>query len=606
MTKISHSQQMLSEIELFLDAGKYDSAKVLLTFLDHDALDRESRLYLLLINIGLDGPSPYKDDIDQLCTLSNPSHTEKEIIRKIVLLQSKYAKEQGRKDESGAYLLEQQRDQPVPLPAFVSQPREAELLQEREQELLAFKKQLAELSASKDQAMRSLEETVEQNTELLRTKESALNALESRFSKTIRSLENQLTEKEELLVSRDADLKALGFKVNQLDGRLAEIDRVKDQDARLLREELTQKTELLQVKDAAIKKLEEQFAGQIHALESQIDEKQNLLATSDTELASLMAKVSELTRERAELAFERENSDRLIREKLQEKAALLQAKESSVSEMEDRMSAKIHWLEHQLTEKQELLENSGADLAKLRSQIDVLTERLAQVEAAKLHAETVLHEERNTASQALSSADAAHESVVGALPGDPEPIVPPSSPRQDRNSGWLSGFRRAWQIPSRPKTFPGTALSVAAVGLFIIPIGYFVLGHHHTVANSPDTVAQARLPVTIVESSMVEEERETSAARLVDLKARKTIDADNRNARKREDRPEGGDAYVTRRAVSLRGEPRFAATAKAQIGAGTSISVLGAQGDWLKVKTRPSGAVGYVRKEHLVPESSIR
>jgi hypothetical protein len=454
--------------------------------------------------------------------------------------------------------------------------------------------------------VRSLEETVEQNTELLRTKESALNALENRFSETIRSLENQLTEKEELLVSRDADLKALGSKVNQLDARLAELGRAKDQDARLLREELTQKTELLQEKDAAIKKLEEQCAGQIHAFETQIDEKQNLLATSDTELASLMAKVSELTRERAELALERENSDRLIREKLREKAALLQAKESSISEMEERMSAKIHWLEQQLTEKQQLLESSRGELAELRSQIDVFTERLAQVEAAKLRAKTVLHEERNTASQALSPADGAHESAVGALPGDPEPIVPPFPPRQDRNSGWLSGFQRAWQIPSRPKTFPATALSVAAVGLFIISIGYFVLGHHHTVPNSPDTVAQARLPVTIVESSMVEEERGTSAARLVDLKARKTIDADNRNARKREDRPERGDAYLTRRAVSLRGEPRFAATAKAQIGAGTSISVLGAHGDWLKVKTRPSGAVGYVRKEYLVRQRSIR
>jgi hypothetical protein len=375
-----------------------------------------------------------------------------------------------------------------------------------------------------DQAVRSLEETVEQKTELLRTKELALNALENRFSQTIRSLENQLTEKDELLVSRDADLKALGSKVNQLDARLAELDRANDQDARLLREELTRKTELLQVKDAAIKKLEEQFVGQIHALESQIDEKQNLLATSDTELASLMAKVSELTRERAELVLERENSDRLIREKLPAKAALLQAKESSISEMEERM------------------------------------------------------------------------------PSDPEPIVPPSPPRQDRNSGWLSGFQRAWQIPSRPKTFPATALSAAAVGLFTIPIGYFVLGHHHTGPNSPDTAAQARLPVTIVESSMVEEEHGTSAARLVESKARKTIGADNRDARKREDRPEAGDTYVTRRAVSLRGEPRFAATAKAEIGAGTSISVLGAQGDWLKVKTRPSGAVGYVRKEYLVPQ----
>jgi len=65
-------------------------------------------------------------------------------------------------------------------------------------------------------------------------------------------------------------------------------------------------------------------------------------------------------------------------------------------------------------------------------------------------------------------------------------------------------------------------------------------------------------------------------------------------------------AYKTRRMVSLREEPRFAATSKAQIGAGTSISVLESNGDWFKVKTRPSGAVGYVRKEYLIAQSSTR
>ena len=180
--------------------------------------------------------------------------------------------------------------------AFENQLREkAELLRERELELLAFKKQIAELNTAKEQAVRSLQETVKQNTDLLQTKDAALKTLENRFHETIRSLESQLSGKEELLESRDAELTAIGSKVGALTAQLAEIGRTKDQDARLLRDELRQKTELLQVKESAAKKLEERFAGQIRALENRLGEKLNLLETRDSEIDALMGKVSELT-----------------------------------------------------------------------------------------------------------------------------------------------------------------------------------------------------------------------------------------------------------------------------------------------------------------------
>src|SRR5687768_18617318 len=87
MTKISHSKQILSEIELFLDAGKYEDAKVLLSFLDDHRLDRECRLHLLLINVTLDGAIPYKDEIDDLRRSSDFSDLEKEIISKILFVE---------------------------------------------------------------------------------------------------------------------------------------------------------------------------------------------------------------------------------------------------------------------------------------------------------------------------------------------------------------------------------------------------------------------------------------------------------------------------------------------------------------------------------------
>jgi len=96
------------------------------------------------------------------------------------------------------------------------------------------------------------------------------------------------------------------------------------------------------------------------------------------------------------------------------------------------------------------------------------------------------------------------------------------------------------------------------------------------------------------------------APRLLDLKAPKSADADIRNARKRIDPPGQVTGYKTRRVVSLREEPRYAASSKSQIGAGTSISVLEAKGDWVKVQTRLSGDVGYVRREYLVRQTTAR
>jgi len=604
MAKISRYKQIFSEIELFLNAGRYEDAKVLLRFLDDRPLDRQSSLRLLLINITLDGAIPYKDEIDKLHGLLNPNDLEKEIVGEILLLASKSAEEQGRREQPRAYLLNPPLEESIPPDASASELREkAKLLQGREAELLTVKKQLAELSASRDRAVRSLEETVKQNTELLRTKEAALNALENRFSETSRSLGTQLSEKQDLLESREKDLKEIGSKVIELNAQLAELGGVKDQDVRLLHEELTQKTALLQVRDAEIKKLQERSAEQIRALEGQLGEKQSLLASRATELDSLMDKMSRLAQERAELASQREKADQRVQEVLRQKAALLQAKESSIREMKEQMRTKIQSFERELAEKQKRMEKSGVELAELRNQIHVLTKRLGDVEASKLRAETLLHQENRT-SQTLSAVDSA-KSLAGEPPGDqvpvPESITTPSTPVHDYNPGWPSWFSRAWQTTWKPKTFPAPALSAAVVGLLLMPIAYFLLGHGrtgpgYTNVPAPTTGGNSVVAVDAIMPSKPNFEADNAKKKRVDRLVTK----------KREEPPGEMMTYKTRRMVSLREEPRFAATSKAQIGAGTSISVLESNGDWLKVRTRPSGAIGYVRKEYLVHQSSTR
>lgn len=599
MNKTSESRKIFSEIELFLNAGKYEDAKVLLNFVDYDASDRETRLYLLLINATIEGPGSHKDEIDQLSNLLNPSDIEKEIIGKIVLLASKSGGGKGWKHQSQTHPLNQPRDPVASRRTLASQPRQdAELRREREAELPGFEERLAELTASRDQAVRSLQETLKQKTELLQTKEAAVNTLESRFGETIRVLENQLSEEKELLERRDAALLASRSEVNQLTARLAELGRARDQDVGLLRNEVARQAELLQVKDGAIKKIEERFEAQLHALKNQLGEKRNLLKSRDSELDSLITQVSKLTEERAELISEREKSERLILEELRGKAALLEATAAAIDGLEEQMSARIEALERQLAEKQKIVEYSGTQLADLRRQIRLLRERLADAEAAQLRAETMLHDERYKASRAFPAGDSARDSDGGAPPVAVEPVNIPSAPGQEGNLDWPSRLRRAWQITWKSMTFPASALPVAAVVLPIILIVYLILGQGPTAAN-PDIRAGW-------ERTRESEASGSSASRVDDFRALHRIDADSHYIRTREAWPARAATYVTRTVVSLRERPYYAAAVKTQIGAGTQISVLETQGNWLKVKTRPTGAVGYVRREYLVRQGSTQ
>ena len=59
--------------------------------------------------------------------------------------------------------------------------------------------------------------------------------------------------------------------------------------------------------------------------------------------------------------------------------------------------------------------------------------------------------------------------------------------------------------------------------------------------------------------------------------------------------------YVAQRMVTLREQPRFAASTLEEIPPGTRISVIAVEGDWFKVRTTHSPIAGFVRKEFVAP-----
>jgi SH3 domain-containing protein len=192
---------------------------------------------------------------------------------------------------------------------------------------------------------------------------------------------------------------------------------------------------------------------------------------------------------------------------------------------------------------------------------------------------------------------------------------------------WLS---RESQTIWKLKVSRHTALAIAAVALLMIPMAYFLLRqaatetpgyakatrfvpsemHPETIVrreqtlDSSKTEAKAMLPVYITNLRLDEGKSKSTIQvnpRTTGLKVAQAVETDGSKTQKLAEKPDQGIEYRTRRVAPLRQEPLYGAPKTQDIDAGATIRVLETKGDWLNVKTGPSGAVGYVRKEYVVP-----
>jgi uncharacterized protein YgiM (DUF1202 family) len=60
-------------------------------------------------------------------------------------------------------------------------------------------------------------------------------------------------------------------------------------------------------------------------------------------------------------------------------------------------------------------------------------------------------------------------------------------------------------------------------------------------------------------------------------------------------------AFKTNQSVALREKPRFSSKTVHEVDRDTELTVLGNEGDWLKVKLAAPNSVGFVRKEFVAP-----
>ena len=122
--------------------------------------------------------------------------------------------------------------------------------------------------------------------------------------------------------------------------------------------------------------------------------------------------------------------------------------------------------------------------------------------------------------------------------------------------------------------------------------------------DSSKTEAKAMLPVYITNLRLDEGKSKSTIQanpRTNGLKVAQAVETDASKTEKLAGKADQGIEYRTRWVAPLRQEPRYGAPKTQDIDAGATISVLETKGDWLKVKTGPSGAIGYVRKEYVGP-----
>src|SRR6266850_2465011 len=201
-----------------------------------------------------------------------------------------------------------------------------------------------------------------------------------------------------LKMTRDGEIQALRR-------RLMDLRSEKHQTESLLQEEVWKGKHERQSKDSVMRDLETSIE-KIETLLGELNEKEQQLKVRDVELVSL--KTSALGD--SDFTPARPSSERLLRDEINKKNESLQAKDSAIRELEQRLSAKTRLWESQLREKESLLNGRNSELESLRTEISDLNGQLNDLASAKKRAEDLLQEELRNKKEILEANDLAGRS----------------------------------------------------------------------------------------------------------------------------------------------------------------------------------------------------
>src|SRR5215813_2773965 len=235
-----------------------------------------------------------------------------------------------------------------------------------------------------------LDSQLKEKEDALKLAAARAHELESGFNARVDDLQMQLAEKQSLMEGRDIELNDLRSQINSLLAQVSDAERANAaalerpaEASRLVQEFRVQVTEL-QTQMAEKLTVLETRNGEIRALESKISElveriDQAEIARKDAE-ATATGEIEQIRRQsQTELAARQAESEQKVEAFQQREAALLSA--------EQDLQLEINRLRAEVAEKHSLLEDRNDELLRVKTEIDALRERIADLESAVKQAE---------------------------------------------------------------------------------------------------------------------------------------------------------------------------------------------------------------------------
>ena len=281
------------------------------------------------------------------------------------------------------------------------------LIKSHESELATLHRQLTEWTDAKAQSETLLEATRAELEKERSARDSALKELEFRLRTNIRALQNQIEERDLLVQVRDGENNALKSEVHALSAKFDEARAAREQAEAERDTERSKGRHVIDEQAAALRGLEERYDKSLGQMEQRLREKEQFLTVRDGEIQSLTLTVQELKQKLDKNIAASAKAEQALEDELRKEKELRQARESGNKELEGRYTGELAHLQQQVTERDGLLQNRGAEIETLQVQLASLTEQLTKVGSAKERAAGLLQEKLRKEKAFLSASDSA-------------------------------------------------------------------------------------------------------------------------------------------------------------------------------------------------------
>ncbi len=188
---------------------------------------------------------------------------------------------------------------------------EAEALRSKLRELTG---QVDLLSNTKEESVRQLDQELRLSNQALQTKDAALKKVEFQLKGQIQALEDRLSKQQNLMTTREGEVDALMNNVREMSERYSSLASEKERSDRALREELREKTSLLEAKESSVDDVEERLTSKIEFLGRQLAEKDKLVESGATEMATIREQIATLHEKLQETEAAKLRTERLLEE----------------------------------------------------------------------------------------------------------------------------------------------------------------------------------------------------------------------------------------------------------------------------------------------------